>query len=598
VPHTSQPICYTLRFPLPSTHYVEVEGIIPTNEQPTIELAMAVWTPGSYLVREFARHVESVAATTPDGKPLSIDKSRKNRWRIQANGTNPVHVTYRVYCREMSVRTNWIEADFALLNGAPTFLTVLEEGSRPYEIKLILPEGWQTTMTGLPALTSGGPHHYWAADFDTLVDSPIVAGNPAVYTFVVDGKPHFLVNTGEGGVWDGARAVRDVEQIVHAHWRLWGGPLPYDKYLFLNMVTEASGGLEHLNSTVLMTGRWHTRTRKAYLDWLGLASHEFFHVWNGKRLRPIELGPFDYENEVYTKSLWVVEGVTTYYTELGIRRAGLCTDAEFLELLSGLIDRVQITPGRLLHPLAMTSYDAWIKLYRPDENAVNTTISYYTKGAVVAFLLDAKIQTATAGTRCLDDVMRLAYTRFAGTRGFTPEDFRHTAQEVAGVDLGAWFTSTLEHADELDYTEALAWFGLRFAKPTPSSAKAWLGMSTKIDNGRLLVTQIPRHTPAWQAGINVDDELLAIDDYRVRPEQWGTRLEQYCPGEQVSLLVARRERLLRLSTTFAAEPPKSWKLEVHPEATPRQQARFTAWLDGQDTPPTPHGGVSSVPLHG
>jgi predicted metalloprotease with PDZ domain len=583
VPHTSQPICYTLRFPLPATHYIEVEGIIPTNEQPTIELAMAVWTPGSYLVREFARHVESVTATTPDGKPLPIDKSRKNRWCIQANGTNPVHVTYRVYGREMSVRTNWIEADFALLNGAPTFLTVLEEGTRPYEIKLILPESWQTTMTGLPPVASGDPHHYWAADFDTLVDSPILAGNPAVYTFAVDGKPHFLVNVGEGGVWDGVQAVRDVEQIVRAHWRLWGGPLPYDKYLFLNMITEASGGLEHLNSTVLMTSRWHTRTRKAYLDWLGLASHEFFHVWNGKRLRPIELGPFDYENEVYTKSLWVVEGVTTYYTELGVRRAGLCTDAEFLELLSGLIDRVQTTPGRLLHPLAMTSYDAWIKLYRPDENSVNTTISYYTKGAVVAFLLDAKIQTATAGAQCLDDVMRLAYTRFAGTRGFTPEDFRHTVQEVAGIDLGAWFTSTLEHADELDYAETLAWFGLRFATPTPSPAKAWLGMSTKVDNGRLIVTHIPRHTPAWQAEINVDDELLAIGDYRVRPEQWATRLEQYRPGEQVSLLVARRERLLRLSTTFAAEPPKSWKLEVHPEATPTQQARFAAWLDGQGT---------------
>jgi predicted metalloprotease with PDZ domain len=568
---------------MPSTHYVEVEGIIPTDGQPAIELAMAVWTPGSYLVREFARHIESVTATTLDGKPLRIDKTRKNRWRIQTNGKDAVHVMYRVYGREMSVRTNWIEADFALLNGAPTFLTVMEDRRRPYEVRLILPESWQTTMTGLPPVAPGTQHHYRATDFDTLVDSPILAGSPAVYAFEVDGKPHFLVHEGDSRVYEGERTVHDVEQIVRTHWHMWGGALPYDKYLFLNMITEASGGLEHLNSTVLMTSRWHTRTRKAYLDWLSLVSHEYFHVWNGKRLRPVELGPFDYENEVYTKSLWVVEGITTYYTELGLRRAGLCTEAEFLERLSGLIERLQTTPGRLVHPLEMSSYDAWIKLYRHDDNSVNTTISYYTKGAVVAFLLDAKIQTATAGAKCLDDVMRLAYARYAGPRGFTPEEFRATIQKVAGIDLHAWYASVLEHTDELDYTEALAWFGLRFATPPTSPAKAWLGMTTKVDNGRLIITQIPRHTPAWQAGVNVDDELIALDDYRVRPEQWAARLEQYRPGEQVSLLVARRERLLRLNATFAEEPPPRWKLEVQPEATPAQRAHIATWLRGHET---------------
>jgi predicted metalloprotease with PDZ domain len=327
-----------------------------------------------------------------------------------------------------------------------------------------------------------------------------------------------------------------------------------------------------------MASRWQTRTRRSYLDWLGLVSHEFFHVWNGKRLRPVELGPFDYENEVYTKSLWVVEGITSYYTELGVRRAGLCTDEEFLERLSRLIDRLQTTPGRLVHALDMASYDAWIKFYRNDENSLNTTISYYTKGAVVALLLDATIQRATAGARCLDDVMRLAYGRYAGTRGFTPEEFQATVQEVAGVDLTAWFSSALASIDELDYTPALEWFGLRFATPGASATKAWLGLSTRTDSGRLVVTQVPRHTPGWQGGINVDDEILAIDDYRVRPEQWETRLEQYRPGEQVSMLLARRDRLLRLNVTLGTEPPRRWKLEVHPEASEAQHARLTAWL--------------------
>jgi predicted metalloprotease with PDZ domain len=562
---------------MPSTHYVEVEAVVPTGGQPCIELVMAVWTPGSYLVREYARHIENVRAQTPDGRHLAVEKSRKNRWRIQTHGTNPVHVTYRVYCREMSVRTNWVEADFALLNGAPTFLTLVENGARPHAVTLILPQSWHTTMTGLEPVPNGKTHHYQASDFDTLVDSPILAGNPAVYMFVVNNKPHYLVNEGEGGLWDGPRAVRDVEQIVRAHWQMWG-VLPYDRYVFFNMITEASGGLEHHNSTVLMTSRWHARSRKTYMDWLSLVSHEFFHVWNGKRLRPVELGPFDYENEVYTRSLWVVEGITSYYTELGLRRAGLCTDAEFLERLSRTIERLQTTPGRLVHALEMTSYDVWIKLYRNDENSLNTTISYYTKGAVVAFLLDATIQRTTAGARSLDDVLRLAYARYANARGFTPEEFRATAQEVAGVDLTPWFVHTLESVEELEYTEALEWFGLRFTTQGTPSTKAWLGLSTKIDQGRLVVTQVPRHTPGWEYGFNVDDEILAIDDYRLRPEQWDARLEQYRPGEQVSVLVARRDRLLRLNVTFAAEPLKRWKLEVHPAATAAQRTCFTAWL--------------------
>ena len=239
--------------------------------------------------------------------------------------------------------------------------------------------------------------------------------------FEVDGIPHSLVNEGEGGLWDGLSAARDVEKIVRAHRHMWGF-LPYDQYVFFNMITEAGGGLEHKNSTLLMTSRWHYRVRKDYLAWLSLVSHEFFHVWNVKRLRPVELGPFDYENEVYTKNLWTAEGITSYYTELGVRRAGLCTQDEFFERLSSLIERLQTTPGRLVHPLEMASYDAWIKFYRNDENSPNTTISYYTKGAVVAWLLDAKIQAATGGAKSLDDVLRLAYTRYAGEYGFTRED--------------------------------------------------------------------------------------------------------------------------------------------------------------------------------
>lgn len=578
MPELREPLRYTLRFPAPHTHYVEVEATVPTHGKPAIELAMAVWTPGSYLVREYARHVEGVVARTPDGTALSLDKSRKNRWRIHTNEARTIVVTYRVYCREMSVRTNWVEDGFALLNGASTFLTLVEDAVRPHEVQLVLPEGWQTTVTALPAVSDGGAHHYRAADFDTLIDSPMLAGNPAMYTFEVDDIPHYLVNEGESGLWDGPSAARDVEKIVRAHRHMWGF-LPYDTYVFFNMITEAGGGLEHKNSTILMTSRWHSRVRKDYLSWLSLVSHEFFHVWNVKRLRPVELGPFDYENEVYTKNLWTAEGITSYYTELGVRRAGLCTPDEFFERLSNLIERLQTTPGRLVHPLEMASYDAWIKFYRPDENSPNTTMSYYTKGAVVAWLLDAKIRAATDGVKSLDDMLRLAYARYAGAQGFTREDFRALAQEVAGVDLSAWFVSVLETTDELDYSEALHWFGLRFkTAPVATPEKAWLGLVTRIDNGRLLVSQVPRQTPGWQYGFNVDDEILAIDDYRVLPQHWETRLAHYRPGEQATVLVARRERLQLLAVTFAAEPLKRWQLEVHPAVSAEQRAHLATWL--------------------
>ena len=587
MPNKPEPLHYTLQFPAPHTHYVDVAMTVPTGGRAAVDLRMAVWTPGSYLVREYARHVEAVEARAADGQALTVNKISKNRWRVAADGADPVCVTYRVYCREMSVRTNWVEADFALLNGAPTFLTLVEDGARPHDVQVILPPTWATIMTGLPAASELGEHGYRAADFDTLVDTPILAGNPAVHAFEVDGKPHYLVNEGEGGVWDGPRSAGDTEKIVRAHWRMWGGRLPYEQYLFLNLLTQAGGGLEHHNSTVLMTNRWNTRSRQPYLDWLRLVSHEYFHVWNVKRLRPVELGPFDYEREVYTKNLWVAEGVTAYYTELGVRRAGLCSDTELLDGLSGLIRRLQTTPGRLVHPLEMASYDAWIKLYRSDENSPNTTISYYTKGAVVAFLLDARIRAATDDAKSLDDVLRLAYTRYSGKRGFTREEFRAVAEEVAGTPLHDWFASALETTAELDYAEALDWLGLRFT-PTEASGAAggWTGLETRDVRGRLLVAQVRRETPGWHAGFNVDDEILAVDDDRVLPDGWKARLKQYRPGDRVSVLIARRDRLRRLAVTLEAEPPNAWKLEPHPDASDAQLARRAAWLTGPAAPPS------------
>jgi predicted metalloprotease with PDZ domain len=573
------PIRYTLRFPSPHTHYVEVAAEVPATGAADVELMMAVWTPGSYLIREYARHVERVAATVRDGGPLAVRKTAKNRWTIRTDGAAIV-VTYRVYGREMSVRTNWIEAGFALINGAPTFLTLVESAPRPHEVHIDLPSSWTQSVTALPRLP-GQAHSYRAADFDTLVDSPLLLGSPASYDFEVGGRPHRLANEGEAGLFDGGRAAVDLAAIVATHHRFWG-VVPYDDYVFINLITEAGGGLEHANSTVLMTSRWATRTRKAYLGWLELASHELFHVWNGKRLRPIELGPFDYEREAHTHGLWVVEGITDYFGDLLVHRAGLSSPQELLDSLSDKIEALHTTPGREVQSVRSASFDTWIKFYRPDENTPNTAISYYVKGAVIAFLLDARIRAATGGTRALDDVMREAYGRYSDARGFTEPEFRALVEEVAGTGLDRFWASTLDSTDELDYADALASLGLRFRPASDSAgpARAWLGASTRVEAGRLLVSQVRRSTPAHDAGLNVDDEILAVDGIRVRSDQLDHRLEQYAAGVTVAMLVARRDRLLTLALTLGAEPPRAWRIEVDPAAGPGPIAARAAWLGG------------------
>jgi predicted metalloprotease with PDZ domain len=591
---SAEPIRYVLRFPEPQTHYVEIEAHVPAEGAGEVELMMPVWTPGSYLVREYARHLEKLSATDPAGKPLKLTKVRKNRWKIETRGAGEISVRYRVYGRAMSVQGNWIDRSFAILNGAATFLTLASGGDRPHEVALILPDFWSKSVTGLPEAPGGGPHHYIAADFDTLVDSPLYAGNPAIYEFRVDGIPHFLVNEGEAELWDGPRSARDVEAIVRTQRAFWGS-LPYKKYVFFNLLTESGGGLEHKNSTVLMASRWATRTRSSYLGWLNLVSHEYFHTWNVKRLRPVELGPFDYESEVYTPSLWIAEGITSYYDRLIVRRAGLCSVEEYLagdpptpgsdtDRPTSDIERLQTTPGRLVQSLHESSFDAWIKFYRRDENTPNTGVSYYVKGAVVAFLLDAKIRHATGDRKSLDDVLRTAYERYSGPQGFTTGEFRQVAQEIAGTDLSAWFTRALDTTEELDYAEALDWFGLRFAKDEKKNsnggkgARAWLGLSTRNDGGRLVVTQVKRGTPGYEAGFNVGDEILAIGNHRVSPDQWSRRMEFFQPGDKVSVLIARRDLLERVEATFGQEPPRQWAIEANPEATEEQKARRNRWL--------------------
>jgi predicted metalloprotease with PDZ domain len=431
-------------------------------------------------------------------------------------------------------------------------------------------------MTGLRALS--GQHQYVAPDYDTLVDSPILAGNLAVHEFMADGKRHYLVNQGETPEFDAARALRDYEAIIKEQRQFWGD-LPYDKYLVLNVIAEnRGGGLEHKNSTVLIAARGTTRTRNAYLAWLTTLTHEIFHAWNGKRLRPVELGPFDYEKEALTRGLWAVEGLTDYYGDLLALRAGLMTREEFLASLSSIIAEVQTTPGRFIQSAELASYDAWIRYYRPDENSPNVSISYYSKGQLLGFLLDARIRRATNGARSLDDVMRAAYARYSGARGFTPVEFRQVAEQVAGTTLADFWTNAVRGTGELSYADALALFGLRFRAASEPGSRASLGVSTRNDSGRLVIAPAARDAAPNGTGLMTDDEILAINDRRVTVDQLARRLDEYKPGERVTLLIARRGQLLRHELVLSSQPPTQWDLEVDPAATDAHRARLAAWL--------------------
>ncbi len=586
----ADPIKYVVRFPNPINHYAEVEATIPVEASGSVELFLPVWTPGSYLVREYARNLEAVRATDSNGVALDLEKTRKNRWKVKVAGASAINVVYRVYCREMTVRTNWVDENFALLNGAATFLTPVGDRAREHQVRLELAPAWKMSISGMEETA---PNNFRTPDYDTLVDSPILAGSPVVHEFEVAGKKHYLVNEGETALWDGPRSARDTQRIVEQNLKMWGS-LPYEKYVFLNLIGDGGGGLEHKSSMTIMSGRYSTRTRRSYLDWLGLVSHEYFHAWNVKRLRPVELGPFDYENEVYTPNLWVAEGFTDYYAGLNVRRAKLAGDAEYLGVgtpqeiwrnsLSAPIEALQSIPGRLVQPLATASFDAWIKAYRPDENSINTSISYYTKGSIVGWLLDAHIRHLSDGRKSLDDLMRLAFSRYSGEHGYTTEQFLATASEVAGIKLNEWFKDVLDSTAELNYTEALDWFGLQFRKSDPPKSdnrpKAWTGFQTRAANGRLFISQIDRTTPSAAAQLSVDDEILAVDNWRVTPEGWAQRLEQYAPGNTVELLVSRRDQILRVPLTLGEEPARKWQLEVSPKASDGQKKHFADWLNG------------------
>jgi predicted metalloprotease with PDZ domain len=581
-------IAYTVSMPAPHTHLLQVEmrvrGAGTTNLPAQVDLLMPVWTPGSYLVREYARHVQDFAATGADGnKPLAWRKVNKNTWRIEtATAARELRITYSVYANELTVRTNDLHDRHAFWNNAATLMYVDGQLAAPSTVRVV-PFGDWKIATGLPAV-AGQRNTFRAENFDVLYDSPFLVSDFKTISFEVRNVPHRIIVDGEGN-YDAERMRRDVQKIVEASAEMMG-ELPYHDYTFFLMLhPSAGGGLEHLNSTALIMRRYAFRPEAAWDDFLSLVAHEYFHLWNVKRIRPDALGPFDYTGENYTRLLWVAEGVTSYYENILSRRAGMISDKEYLTTIANAIRGLQNTPGRLEQSIEEASFDAWIKYYRPDENSLNSAISYYDKGAIVGLLLDLEIRRRSAGARSLDDVMRYLYNEFyKKNRNYTPEDFQRTAERMAGASLDDFFRRSVRGREELDYNTALAGVGLQLlttapADPSkPAAPKAYFGANLRQDGDRLLVSSVPAGTPAYNQGITFGDQIVALDGGRVTLQTFNARLEERRPGDEVRLSIFRLDELRNVTIKLGSRVEENYRIVPLAQQTPEQKRLYEGWL--------------------
>lgn len=592
-------ISFTVAMPRPHTHLLEVDIAIKrtANGPEQEQLIMPVWTPGSYLVREFARHVQDFAATGAAGQRLKWEKTNKDTWRINTNGAREWHARYRVYANELSVRTSELNSGHAFWNNANILMYLDGFLQNPSTVRVLAPDVWKVA-TGLPAVL-GQKNTFRAENFDILYDSPFEVSNFKTLVFNVKGVAHRIVIDGEGN-YDPERMRRDVQKIVETEVELMGGEIPYRDYTFI-LHLRGGGGLEHLNSTALGYPRFGFRaaggdratsagpnqTSSAtpeYRGFLSLVSHEFFHLWNVKRIRPDALGPFDYTQENYTKMLWVAEGITDYYADVALRRAGLISESEYLSGQARAMQALQNTPGRLEQSAEESSFDSWIKYYRQDENSVNSQVSYYEKGALLGLLLDLEIRKHSAGKKSLDDVMRYLYAEyFKKNRNYGPVDFQKACELMAGGSLEEFFSRYVRGKEELDYNGALEAAGLRLETNAPggpvrASDRIFFGADIRDENDRLMVERVYAGSPAYEQGLNSGDQIVAIDNLRVTRDFLNARLAEKKPGDVVNLTIFRFDDLSTLLIKLG--PGREGNFRIVPLASQSevQKKIYRDWL--------------------
>jgi predicted metalloprotease with PDZ domain len=569
-------LAYHVAMPQPESHLFWITLEIQGWQSDRLDLKMPVWTPGSYLIREYARHLQNFTATSK-GKELRWRKSSKNYWQIETGACDPITIAYRVYANDLSVRTNHLDATHGYFNGAALFLYVPGFEQTPVQVTIVPPNpDWQVT-TALPPVL-GQANTFSAIDYDTLVDSPFEIGTHTLHSFEVLGKPHQLAVWGQGNL-PTDRLIDDIRKVIATEARLFGG-LPYDRYVFLlHLSTQGYGGLEHKQCCSLLYNRLGFRAPDQYQRFVQLVAHEFFHLWNVKRIRPQGLASFDYDQENYTPSLWFSEGTTSYYDLVIPWRAGIYDAKTFLANLSQEITRYLLTPGRSVQPLQESSFDAWIKLYRPDANSSNSQVSYYLKGELVSFLLDLLIRQRSGHQRSLDDVMQTMWQQFGIPEvGFTPEQLQQVIASVAGTDLDQFWHRYLDGTDELPFDQFLEPFGLQLKPELDNPPVPHLGLTVKAENGRSLVKTVEADSPAEAAGVDSGDELLAIEGLRVSAEQLPERLKDFQPGERLQITVFHQDQLQTHTVILATPRPSRYQIVPIAQPSPGQRQNCENWL--------------------
>lgn len=572
-------LTYTLSFDERAEHYVTVElDIDDVGRADFLDLKMPVWTPGSYLVRDFSRNVvafEAFAGRTS----LVVTKQDKQTWRIETAGKRRITVRYKVYAFEPTVRTSYVDSDMAMLNGASIFLYSPGMEQQENLVVISMPRTWQQATTSLTRVGGRSPV-FRAAHYDELIDSPIMLGNHEIIDFEVAGVPHRYAISGSGG-YSREQLVADTQTALKSIYDMFGS-VPFSDYtIFLQLTNGSRGGLEHLKSTQLIWPRWWF-DEDNYDNYLRLLTHEVFHAYNVKRIRPQALGPFDYSAENYTTMLWVAEGFTSYYGGLLPRRVGLLSGREYLDLLGENIAAVESTPGRLRQSLEEASYDAWIKYYKKNENSPNVTISYYSKGLELALMYDLAIRDATSGQKSLDDVFKILWQGYkdSGT-GYTDEAFRAVGEAVAGRpldDIYRYATTT----DEIEWGPVFEPVGLtllRYHSNLADSSSAWFGLKLGGSAETLNITGVVEGAPGGAAGLSARDELISVDGYRLTSANAAGILASRPLGKSAAFLVSRDGQIKSIKVRPVPKPTDAVKLEQVDNPTESQISLYEGWLN-------------------
>jgi predicted metalloprotease with PDZ domain len=570
---------YTVALPQPANHLFEVSFIIQGWSLDVLDLKFPVWTPGSYLVREYVRHLQSFTALDEQGQPLPWQKIGKNHWQVTTQGHSTLTIQYKIFANELTVRTNHLDITHGYFNPAAMFFRVPGREREAIAITILPPQNWHVST---PLAATSQPNTFLAATFDELVDSPFEIGTHVIYDFEVLGKPHQWAIWGEGN-YNIERLLADTKKIIETEAAIFDG-LPYDRYLFLLHLSNGYGGLEHKSACSLIYSRFGLQSEDGYQKFMSLVAHEFFHLWNVKRIRPNGLEVFDYDQENYTDSLWFCEGTTSFYDLVIPLRAGIYDGKCYLNKVSEAITQLQTIPGRKIQPVSESSFDAWIKLYRPDANSRNAQVSYYLKGELVSLLLDLIIRAQHQNGRSLNDVMQQLWKQFGQPEvGFTRDQLKAIFESVAEIDLTAFWASYIDGIAELPFDEILAPFGLML-KAEVTHPVPYLGLTVKTEHGAAIIKFVEAGSPAEQAGIEAGDELLAIAahqesaHFRVSADQLNDRLQHYQPKETIAITVFHQDVLREYAVTLSEPLPNRWTLQTIGQPTTAQQKLLQGWL--------------------